>query len=96
MFTETAELYDRLYSFKDYPAEAAQVRESVLAAGGPGEGALLDVACGTGKHAQALAAHYAVEGMDLDQGLLAAARERLPGVPLHHADMRGFDLGRTY
>lgn len=96
MFTETAELYDRLYSFKDYPAEAARVRELILAAGGPGAGTLLDVACGTGKHARALAAHYAVEGMDLDEGLLAAARERLPDVRLHHADMRGFDLGRSY
>jgi ubiquinone/menaquinone biosynthesis C-methylase UbiE len=96
MFSETAELYDRLYSFKDYPAEAARVRERILAAGGPGGGTLLDVACGTGKHAEALAAHYAVEGMDLDQGLLAAARQRLPHVPLHHADMRGFDLGRSY
>lgn len=96
MFSETAELYDRLYSFKDYPAEAARVREMVLAAGGPGEGTLLDVACGTGLHARALAQHYAVEGMDLDAGLLAVARERLPGVTMHHADMRDFDLGRTY
>ncbi len=96
MFSETAELYDRLYSFKDYPAEAARVREQVIAAGGPGEGSLLDVACGTGKHLEALAAHYRVEGMDLDAGLLAAARARLPRVPLHHADMRAFDLGRTF
>lgn len=96
MFSETAELYDRLYSFKDYPAEAARVRDLVAAAGGPGGGTLLDVACGTGMHAQALAAHYTVEGMDLDAGLLAVARARLPGVPPHHADMRDFDLGRTY
>lgn len=96
MFSETAELYDRLYSFKDYPAEAARVRELVVAAGGPGRGTLLDVACGTGKHAEALAAHYTVEGLDLDPGLLAAARRRLPHVPLHHADMRDFALGRSY
>ncbi|HYH83664.1 MAG TPA: class I SAM-dependent methyltransferase [Longimicrobium sp.] len=96
MFSETAELYDRLYSFKDYAAEAARVRELVVAAGGPGEGTLLDVACGTGKHAEALAAHYSVGGMDLDAGLLAAARARLPGVPLHQADMRDFDFGRSY
>lgn len=96
MFSETAELYDRLYSFKDYPDEAARLREMVVAAGGPGEGTLLDVACGTGLHARALARHYAVEGMDLDAGLLEVARERLPGVAMHHADMRDFDLGRTY
>ncbi|HET7234427.1 MAG TPA: class I SAM-dependent methyltransferase [Longimicrobium sp.] len=96
MFSETAELYDRFYSWKDYPAEAARVRELVMAAGGPGEGTLLDVACGTGLHAQALAAHYAVEGMDLDEGLLGVARRRLPGTPFHRADMRGFDLGKTF
>jgi SAM-dependent methyltransferase len=96
MFTETAELYDRFYSWKDYDAEAARLREMIVAADGPGEGALLDVACGTGQHLRALAAHYAVEGMDIDAGLLEAARRRLPGVPLHTGDMRGFDLGRTF
>jgi SAM-dependent methyltransferase len=96
MFSETAELYDLVYSFKDYPAEAARVRALVTAAGGPAEGPLLEVACGTGLHLQALAAHYEVEGLDLDEGLLAVARRRLPGVPLHHADMRDFDLGRRF
>jgi SAM-dependent methyltransferase len=96
MFSETGELYDRFYAWKDYDAEAARLRELIAAAGGPGEGTLLDVACGTGKHARALAAHYTVEGMDLDPVLLAVARRRLPDVPLHQGDMRGFDLGRTY
>lgn len=96
MFSESAELYDRIYSFKDYPAEAARVRELVMAAGGPGEGTLLDVACGTGMHLASLRAHYAVEGTDLDVGLLEVARRRLPGVPLHLADMRDFDLGRRF
>jgi len=27
------------------------------------------------------------EGLDLDDNLLAIARQRLPDVPLHHADM---------
>jgi ubiquinone/menaquinone biosynthesis C-methylase UbiE len=46
-------------------------------------GSLLDVACGTGKHLEQLMRWYQVEGLDLDDGLLAIARERLPGVPLH-------------
>jgi len=96
MFSETAELYDRFYWWKDYDAEAARLRELIVAAGGPGGGTLLDVACGTGKHAEALAAHYAVEGMDLDPVLLECARRRLPDLPLHHGDMRDFGLGRAY
>jgi SAM-dependent methyltransferase len=96
MFSETAELYDKVYSFKDYPAEAARVRELVTAASGPADGPLLDVACGTGLHLQALAAWYDVAGLDLDDELLAVARHRLPDVPLHHGDMRDFDLGRRF
>jgi SAM-dependent methyltransferase len=97
MFSQSAELYDRIYSWKDYPAEAARVRELVMAAGGRGEDSLLDVACGTGMHLATLREHYArVEGTDLDPGLLEVARQRLPGVPLHLADMRDFDLGRRF
>lgn len=96
MFSQSAELYDRIYSWKDYPAEAARVREMVMAAGGRGEGTLLDVACGTGLHLVSLREHYAAEGIDLDDGLLEVARRRLPDVPLHRADMRDFDLGRRF
>jgi SAM-dependent methyltransferase len=62
----------------------------------PGAASLLDVACGTGKHLELLRATFAdVAGVDLDDGLLAVAHERLPDVPLTRGDMRTFDLGRT-
>jgi SAM-dependent methyltransferase len=96
MYAGTAELYDGIYAFKDYPAEARRVRDLVIAAGGPGEGTLLDVACGTGLHAAALREHYRVEGLDAVPEMLEVARRHLPGVPLHHRDMREFDLGRTF
>jgi SAM-dependent methyltransferase len=54
------------------------------------------VACGTGKHLAELRAWYEVEGVDLDPALLAIARERLPGVPLHEGDMTTLDLGREF
>jgi SAM-dependent methyltransferase len=96
MFTETAELYDVFYSFKDYAAETEQLRGFIAAAGGPGAGALLDVACGTGGHTGPLRAHYEVEGLDLDEGLIAVARRKVPEVAFHHGDMRDFDLGRRF
>jgi len=37
-----------------------------------------------------------VEGVDLDAGLLTVAREKLPGVQFHAADMRDFDFGRQF
>ena len=95
MFTQTAELYDLFYDWKDYAAEARRIHDLVQGRQ-PNAGTLLDVACGTGRHLEHLQAWYAVEGLDLAPALLAVARDRLPGVPLHEADMRDFGLGRRF
>ncbi|MBI3925330.1 MAG: class I SAM-dependent methyltransferase [Armatimonadetes bacterium] len=92
MFDRSAAFYDALYSFKDYDAEALRLRALI---GRPGA-RLLDVACGTGAHLARLREDYRVEGLELDPRMLAAARERLPGVPLHQGDMLDFDLGRRF
>jgi SAM-dependent methyltransferase len=95
-YTPRPELYDLEYGFKDYPAECARIVDLVRARN-PDARTLLDVACGTGRHLELLRAHFdAVEGIDLDDRMLAVARERLPDVPLHHGDMRTFDLGRRF
>jgi ubiquinone/menaquinone biosynthesis C-methylase UbiE len=91
-YTARPELYDLEYSFKDYATESATV-ERIIRERNPGAKTLLDVACGTGRHLEHLQASFACEGADLDEGLLDIARKRVPGVPLHHADMRDFDLG---
>jgi SAM-dependent methyltransferase len=89
------ELYDALYGYKDYAGEAARIRELVQERN-PCARSLLDVACGTGRHLEQLRGDYAVEGLDVDEGLLAVARGRLDGIPLHKGDMRGFDLGSRF
>lgn len=96
MFKKSAQFYDLIYSFKDYDAEAQQVHawiEQYKQAAGT---ALLDVACGTGHHMSYLQQHYAVEGLDLDDQILAVARERLPDVRFYEASMIDFDLGQRY
>ena len=95
MFSGTAHLYDAIYSFKDYAAEAELLHELVEERA-PGARTLLDVACGTGKHLAELRAWYEVEGVDVDPALLAIARDRLPGVPLNEGDMVDLDLGREF
>lgn len=50
MYGARAALYDVLYSFKDYAAEAAAVRERLAARGGPEGARVLEAACGTGEH----------------------------------------------
>lgn len=95
VFERSATLYDLVYGFKDYAGEAARV-ETIVRERRTTAHSLLDVACGTGRHLEHLRRWFDVAGIDLDPGLLAVARERLPGVPLHEADMRSFDLGRIF
>jgi ubiquinone/menaquinone biosynthesis C-methylase UbiE len=95
MFTKSARFYDAIYEFKDYGAESERVH-GLIQERNPGARKLLDVACGTGHHLEHLSKHYEVEGLDLDEELLAVARDRLPGITLHRGDMIEFDLGRTF
>ncbi len=95
MFEKSARFYDTIYSFKDYAAEADLVARYIRASA-PDAATLLDVACGTGLHLEQLRRNFLVEGLDLDPELLAIARERNPDVTFYEADMRDFDLGKTF
>lgn len=96
MFSKSAAIYDALYAFKDYDSEAETVRSLVEERRGVQGGSLLDVACGTGGHISALGKQFAVEGLDVDSGMVDIARARHPGVPIHAADMVDFELGRRF
>jgi SAM-dependent methyltransferase len=92
MFSETARYYDKIYAFKDYAAEVQELIDLPEIALSGARGRLLDVACGTGRHLEFLTEWFDVEGLDLAPEFLAVARERLPDVPLHCADMRRFRI----
>lgn len=67
-----ATVYDEIYGDKPYDAEARFVHELARAPGTR----LLDVACGTGRHALAFAdLGYDVTGVDINDELLLVARE---------------------
>jgi dTDP-3-amino-3,4,6-trideoxy-alpha-D-glucopyranose N,N-dimethyltransferase len=97
MYTKSAAFYDAIYSFKKYPTEAAQLHSIISQHKRSPGNRLLDVACGTGMHMQALRAlGYDTTGVDLEEELLAIARGKNPGVSFHHGDMIDFDLGATF
>ncbi len=96
MFSKSAHLYDAVYHWKNYELEAHRVREIVAKHKRSSGNSLLDVACGTGAHLPFLRTDFAVEGLDLDDGLLSIARGRCPDVTFHLADMTDFDLDRQY
>src|SRR5215471_18329588 len=97
MFSQTARYYDTIYlAMKDYGAEAEKLTAFVHQYSHSTGNRLLDVACGTGLHLSYLKHRFQVEGLDLDEQLLTIARQHHPEVPLHHADMVDFVLGRTF
>lgn len=98
MFSESAELYDLIYStFKNYEAETEQLA-TLLARVRPGVRTVLDVACGTGEHARLLTERHglSVDGVDLDPAFVRIAQEKNPAGRFVEADMCDVDLGRRY
>src|SRR5262249_31930264 len=98
MFSESAELYDLIYSqLKDYPAETFALA-SLIRAEHPTARTVLDVACGTAEHARLLAeAHgFDVDGLDLDPNFVRIARAKLTRGEVHEGDMTSFALPRKY
>ncbi|MFB6300333.1 MAG: class I SAM-dependent methyltransferase [Halobacteriales archaeon] len=79
LYTDLAADYDRMYGEKAYASEVAFVRERYAeTVGGTPDRALI-VGCGTGGHAEYLAAaDIDVLGIDPNPAMLAIARRKLP------------------
>jgi len=96
--------YDLLYQDKDYAGEAAFVRELIRrhVDRPPAGVSLLDLACGTGKHALELARMgFRVAGSDQSAGMLKQAAEnfakgRLPGEFYPQSFQTADAIGRTF
>lgn len=100
-FGRYARCYDLLYRDKDYASEARWVDELLRREGVRPPGPLLDLGCGTGVHARALAAlGWEVTGVDLSADMVALARERTPaamgGVTFFQGAAAEVELGRTF
>lgn len=97
-----AELYDVFYADKPYAAEAAFVAELLGALEVRPPARLLELACGTGRHAREFERlGYAVLATDYSKDMLACARRRAAEVgskvAFVDADMRTLDLpGQTF
>jgi len=75
VFDKYSSYYDLLYREKDYEGEAAYI-DGLIRRFHPGAGTVLDMGCGTGRHAGYLAQRgYKIHGIDISETMLAAANK---------------------
>jgi SAM-dependent methyltransferase len=99
VFGDYAAYYDLLYHDKDYAAEVAYV-DTLIKKYKPTAQSMLDVGCGTGKHAAFFAnAGYTVHGIDLSQDMVSLAQKQHANdaqLSFSCADARTFNLQQSF
>jgi len=96
IYKNLARYYDLIYSRKDYKKESAIIRQLISKYKKSKGNDLLEVACGTGKHAQYFKNYFRVLATDVSSGMLAVARKNLKGVAFKRADMTNLNLGKKF
>ena len=96
MYREDANLYDLIYSGKDYKSEAADVRALIKRYQRSYGKELLDVACGTAEHLTFLKQGLRCTGVDINGGMLRIAKRKLPSIRFVSQDMTKLALHRRF
>ena len=91
----SADLYEFVFDHDEARRNAERLH-GIIEDRRPGARTLLDVACGIGWHLERLRDWYEVQGLDLSPAMLRYARQLLPDVQLHQADMRTFGFGVSF
>lgn len=96
LYSEYAEYYDKIYSQKDYTHECQFIDWAVDEHGSAPGNKMLDMACGTGSHAQILKDKFEIMGMDISPDMLNLARDKIPDVEFVQGDMKELDLDERF
>ncbi len=95
MFTRSARYYDLMKSLKNYQEESIQIID-ILNHFGISNGAILDLACGTGEHDRYLKSSFQIDGLDLNEELIGIAEAKNPECAYHIGDMIDFEMDKSY
>jgi len=92
LYSELAKYYDAVYWYKDYDREVDFLLE-IFQKHGARVRTILEVACGTGNHAQILTKRgFEVTGVDISKNVLEVARKKvLRRASFFQGDMRNLD-----
>ena len=103
VFQDYAKYYDLLYKDKNYEQEVNYI-ESLIKKYSKNSKSILELGCGTGKHALLLGQKgYEVCGVDISAKMVEQAKKRFEEykglenkVSFHHGDMRSFKINKTF
>lgn len=92
-FDSYSKYYDLFYKDKDYERESEYIHR-LIQKYAPGSKSVLDLGCGTGRHALCLAEKgYHVHGVDGSKTMLSKARQRFAGLDAKIGERLSFSLG---
>lgn len=95
MFTDSSDLYDLIYSFKDYEKESSDII-SIIEKKLPACKTILDVGCGTSEHHKYLSKHFSIDGIDLNEKFIEISKQKNLSGTYQIANMVQFDTHKQY
>ena len=84
--------YDKIYKNVDYAGESEFINWAVNKHKTSSGVELLDVACGTGSHAEILKNNFKVTGVDINKDMLKIARNKIPEADFIIGNMKNLNL----
>lgn len=76
MFTDSSDIYDLIYSFKDYEKESNEITE-IIKKVRPDCKKILDIGCGTSEHHKYLNKHFVTDGIDLNEKFIEISKQKI-------------------
>jgi ubiquinone/menaquinone biosynthesis C-methylase UbiE len=95
MFTASSDIYDLVYSFKDYKKETEEII-AIIKAKRPDCKTILDIACGTAEHHKYLKGNFEIDGIDINEKFIEIARLKNLNGSYSVGDMTKFNLDKKY
>jgi ubiquinone/menaquinone biosynthesis C-methylase UbiE len=96
LYRNFAEYYDKIYQNVDYSGETEFIVWAVNKHQKSKGNKLMDVACGTGSHAENLIDKFQVTGVDINPKMLHIARKKVPEAVFTQGDMKNLELNSQF
>ena len=91
LYKKFAVYYDKIYRNVDYVGESKFINWAVNEHKTSSGVELLDVACGTGSHAEILKDNFKVTGVDINEDMLEIARNKVPEAVFVNGNMKDLE-----